>query len=66
VLPFVERLEEGGPGFVEACHDAEVRVGTWLTDEPTVAVRLMRLGVDAVATNDPRRILAARHEAFGA
>jgi len=40
-----------------------MRVGTWLTDDPDVAVELMRDGLDAVATNDPDTIVKARAEA---
>jgi glycerophosphoryl diester phosphodiesterase len=65
VLPFVRRLLGAGEGFVREAHEAGVRVGTWVVDDPATAVALMRSGIDAVATNDPARIVAARNEAFG-
>jgi glycerophosphoryl diester phosphodiesterase len=34
-------------------------IGTWLTDDPDEAVQLFASGVDAVATNDPRRVVSA-------
>ena len=40
-------------------------LGTWLTDDPAEAVELMRAGMDAVATNDPAAVVAARGVAFG-
>ena len=49
----------------ERVHVAGMRVGTWISDDPDEAVGLMQAGVDAVATNDPGRILAARRRAFG-
>jgi glycerophosphoryl diester phosphodiesterase len=65
VLPFVRAvLEARGAFFVEAA-DAGIRVGAWVTDDPATAVRLWRAGVDAVATNDPAVLVAARAEAFG-
>jgi hypothetical protein len=39
-------------------------LGTWLTDDPAEAVALFGTGVDAVATNDPRAVVAAFAEAF--
>ena len=42
-----------------------MRIGTWITDDPDVAVELMRIDVDAVATNDPAAIVAARTAVFG-
>ena len=53
-------------GLAERVHASGMRVGTWISDDPDEAVELMRAGVDAVATNDPGRILAARRRAFGA
>lgn len=64
-LPFVGCVLDAGDGFVREAHGAGVRVGTWVVDDPATAVALMRSGIDAVATNDPARIVAARNEAFG-
>jgi len=64
VLPFAGAVL-AAPGFAERAHAAGIRVGTWVSDEPAEAVALMRAGVDAVATNDPRAIVAARRVAFG-
>jgi glycerophosphoryl diester phosphodiesterase len=64
VLPFA-RTVLAAPGFADRCHAAALRVGTWVSDDPDEAVALMSLGVDAVATNDPAAIVAARRAAFG-
>jgi glycerophosphoryl diester phosphodiesterase len=66
VLPAIEALLGAPDGFAERVHVSGMRVGTWISDDPDEAVELMRAGVDAVATNDPGRILAARTRAFGA
>lgn len=63
VLPFIEAVHDAGAGFADEVHGMEMRVGVWLTDDPDVAVGLMRQGLDAVATNDPATIVAARAEA---
>jgi glycerophosphoryl diester phosphodiesterase len=60
VLPPVARVGDAGAPFVARAHDAGLRVGTWNTEDPNEARRLMRWGVDAVATNDPGGIVAAR------
>jgi len=60
VLPPVARVVEAGAAFVRRAHDAGLRVGTWNTEDPNEARTLMRWGVDAVATNDPAGIVAAR------
>ena len=59
VLPFVARVLEAGPGFPDAVHEAGLSLGTWITEDPAEAVGLARSGVDAIATNDPRRIVVA-------
>jgi glycerophosphoryl diester phosphodiesterase len=66
VLPAIGALLGAPDGFAERVHASGMRVGTWISDDPDEAVELMRAGVDAVATNDPGRILAARRRAFGA
>ena len=65
VLPFVKQVLEAGPGFPGEVHDAGLLLGTWITDDPAEAVALGGSGVDAVATNDPRRVVAAVAEAAG-
>lgn len=64
VLPFVDRVLDA-PGLAEEVHEAGLRLGVWITDDPAAAVRLWRLGADAVATNDPAPVARARAEAFG-
>jgi len=54
-----------GPSFARETHELDMRLGTWITDDPGVAVDLMRAGVDAVATNDPAAVVEARRVAFG-
>ena len=65
VLPFAGRVVDAGPDLPTEAHEAGLLLGTWITDDPAHAVELMRGGVDAVATNDPAAIVAARREAFG-
>jgi glycerophosphoryl diester phosphodiesterase len=65
VLPFVKQVLEAGPGFPGKVHDAGVLLGTWITDDPAEALALGGSGVDAIATNDPRRVVAAVTEAAG-
>jgi glycerophosphoryl diester phosphodiesterase len=65
VLPFVEDVRSAGASLVGEIHEAAMRIGTWITDDPGTAVELMRMRVDAVATNDPLAIVAARAAAFG-
>jgi glycerophosphoryl diester phosphodiesterase len=65
VLPFVRGVLAAGPSLAERVHRAGMRLGTWITDDPAEAVAAMRAGVDAVATNDPAAIVAARTAAFG-
>jgi glycerophosphoryl diester phosphodiesterase len=59
VLPFSGKVREAGPRFPAVVHEAGLLLGTWLTDDPAGAVALFLSGVDAVATNDPRRVVAA-------
>ena len=61
----VVRVLDAGEGFVDEAHAAGAFVGTWLTDDASTAVSLLRGGVDAVATNDPAVIVAARDAALG-
>ena len=65
VLPFVDDVRSAGAPLVDEIHEAAMRIGTWITDDPDTAVELMRMRVDAVATNDPVTIVAARRAAFG-
>ncbi|MGZ5128809.1 MAG: glycerophosphodiester phosphodiesterase family protein [Actinomycetota bacterium] len=46
--------------MVARAHDAGLRVGTWNTQDPDEARTLMGWGLDAIATNDPSAIVAAR------
>ena len=66
VLPFTGAVLAGGASVAEQAHALGMRLGTWITDDPAVAVELMRRGIDAVATNDPAALVAARADAFGA
>jgi glycerophosphoryl diester phosphodiesterase len=60
ILPQAPALYEEGRPFVEAAHEAGVRVGAWTVDDPDAVDRLFALGVDAVATNDPAAGVAVR------
>jgi glycerophosphoryl diester phosphodiesterase len=53
VLPQAPALFEAGEDFVDAAHEDRIRVGTWTVDDPQAIEQLFRMGVDAVATNDP-------------
>ena len=66
VLPFTASVLAAGTSLGREAHEMGMRLGTWITDDPILAVELMRVGVDAVATNDPAAVVAARVEAFGA
>ena len=59
VLPFAERVAEAGRSVRRAVHDAGLLLGTWIVDEPAEATGVVAAGVDAVATNEPRAIVAA-------
>jgi len=63
VLPFAGRVTAAGPSFPGAVHGAGLLLGTWIVDDPAEALVLSGAGVDAVATNDPRRIVDARRNA---
>jgi glycerophosphoryl diester phosphodiesterase len=60
MLPPVPRVVEAGERMVARAHDAGLRVGTWNTQDPDEARTLMGWGLDAIATNDPAAIVAAR------
>jgi glycerophosphoryl diester phosphodiesterase len=60
ILPQAPALYEQGRPFVEAAHEAGVRVGAWTVDDPDAVDRLFAMGVDAVATNDPAMGVAVR------
>jgi glycerophosphoryl diester phosphodiesterase len=63
VLPFVLKVLEAGDGFPSRVHDGGTLLGVWIADDPETARRLFELGVDAVATNDPRAIVPVRDAA---
>jgi glycerophosphoryl diester phosphodiesterase len=60
VLPFVSQVLDARDGFAERVHASGALLGVWIADDPETARRLFELGVDAVATNDPRTIVAVR------
>ena len=65
VLPFVLKILEAGDGFADRVHAGAALLGVWIADDPETARRLFELGVDAVAKNDPRAIVAVRDEVVG-
>jgi glycerophosphoryl diester phosphodiesterase len=65
VLPVAARVFNAGGDYPAAVHAAGLRLGTWIVDDAEEAVSLLREGCDAVATNDPARIVSARRRAFG-
>jgi glycerophosphoryl diester phosphodiesterase len=64
VLPFVLKVLEASDGFAGRVHAGGALLGVWIADDPETARRLFELGVDAVATNDPRSIVPVRDEAL--
>jgi glycerophosphoryl diester phosphodiesterase len=62
VLPFVSKVLDASDGFADRVHAAAALLGVWIADDPDTARRLFELGVDAVATNDPRAIVPIRDE----
>ncbi len=46
------------PGYVARVHDAGGRVHVWTVDEPADVELCVRLGVDAIITNRPARVLS--------
>ena len=65
VLPFVSKVLEAGGGFADRVHAGDALLGVWIADDPDTARTLFELGVDAVATNDPRAIVPIRDEVAG-
>jgi glycerophosphoryl diester phosphodiesterase len=63
LLAFAGAVLRAPSGFADRVHGGGLRLGTWVSDDPAEAVALMRAGVDAVATNDPGAIVAARRAA---
>ena len=63
VLPFVTKVLEAGDGFGDRVHDGGALLGVWIADDPETARKLFERGADAVATNDPRSIVAVRERA---
>ncbi len=59
VLPAAGAVLAAGPEAIGRAHDAALRLGTWIVDDPDVAVTLASWGIDAVATNDPGRVVPA-------
>lgn len=46
------------PEFMKIAHQRDWFVGTWTVNEPTDVKRIFSLGVDAVASNFPERLVA--------
>jgi glycerophosphoryl diester phosphodiesterase len=50
-------LVRANPGYVAALHRAGHRVHVWTVDEPEDVELCLRLGVEAIITNHPQRVL---------
>ena len=50
-------LVRANPGYVAALHRAGQRVHVWTVDDPDDVELCLRLGVDTIITNHPRRVL---------
>jgi len=62
VLPFVTKVLEADDGFGDRVHAGGALLGVWIADDSDTARHLFGLGVDAIATNDPRAIVPVRNE----
>ncbi len=62
VLPFVSKVLEAGDGFGDHVHERGALLGVWVADDSDTARQLFELGVDAIATNNPRAIVPVRNE----
>jgi glycerophosphoryl diester phosphodiesterase len=60
LVPQAPALYEAGEAFVQAAHDANVRLAAWTVDDPDAVERLLDMGVDAIATNDPAMAVPIR------
>ena len=60
ILPQAPAIFEAGRPFIDAAHEAGVRVGTWTVDDAEGVESLLALGVDAIATNDPAMAVPIR------
>jgi glycerophosphoryl diester phosphodiesterase len=60
ILPQSPAIFEAGRPFIDAAHEAGIRVGTWTVDDPEAVEQLFAMGVDAVATNDPAMAVPIR------
>jgi len=58
-MPFVDRVLPLADVAVTVAHDAGVRLGAWVVDDPGDAHSLAGAGLDALATNDPASIAEA-------
>lgn len=65
VLPEAPAVLAAGDGFVDAAHEAGVSVVTWTVDDGPTIERLLDLGIDGVATNDPVLGVAIRDARLG-
>jgi glycerophosphoryl diester phosphodiesterase len=59
VLPFAARVNEQGDGFAAHVHARDMLLGVWIVDDPDTARAVLSAGADALATNEPRAIIAA-------
>ncbi|MEA2580858.1 MAG: glycerophosphoryl diester phosphodiesterase [Actinomycetota bacterium] len=60
LLPYKADALAAGADLVREAHTFGMRIGAWLTDDPSEAARLFDMGVDAVATNDPAVLIDVR------
>jgi glycerophosphoryl diester phosphodiesterase len=57
LLPYKADALAAGADLVRDAHANDMRIGTWLTDDPSEAAALFEIGVDALATNDPAALV---------
>jgi glycerophosphoryl diester phosphodiesterase len=51
--------------MIRSVREAGLSVMVWVVDEPETALRLARAGVDALCTNEPKRLVAALAKGVG-
>jgi glycerophosphoryl diester phosphodiesterase len=60
ILPQAPAIFESGQPFIDAAHEAGVRIGAWTVDDAEAVESLFALGVDAIITNDPAMAVPIR------
>lgn len=62
INPYFEAVDEN---MVKVAHEAKLGVMPWTVDDENHMKRLIKLGVDAIITNDVEKLLRVRKELLG-